>query len=135
MGGVDVVIDRVVLVLVAIHGVRGGTLLGEMDNRVRPVLRKPTFSLIVLSDINDVTMDAASCLYMPDADAFVNGFHRRQRLHTEPGVDGTAREIIEDVDLMTRNRQVKRCRPANETVATQDCNLHDGFSAGSRRVS
>ena len=51
-------------------------------------------------------------------------FHRRQRLDAKLRIDPAAREIVQNMDLVTLIRQMKRGRPTNETVTTENSNLH-----------
>jgi hypothetical protein len=72
-----------------------------MDDGLRPVLGKPVFQkLVVLGEVDQIEMDAPPRFRMPDAGAFLNGVHRRQRLHAEFGVDPAPREIVENVDVV-----------------------------------
>jgi hypothetical protein len=136
VGGVDVVVDRVVLVAVAFHGIGRRTLLGEMDDCIRTMFSEPALEeLVVPGKVDQMEVDAPAGLGMPDPGALLDGVHRGQRLDTELGIDPAAREVVEDMDLVAALGQVERCRPADKTVAAQDCYLHDGVSAGFWNIS
>ncbi len=49
VGRVDVVVDRVVLVPVALHRIGGGPLLSEVDDRIGPMLRQPVLQEFVVA--------------------------------------------------------------------------------------
>ncbi len=125
MRGADIVVNSVILVPVALHRVGRSALLGEMDDRIRPVFREPLLQeLVVPSEVDQIEMNAAAGLGMPDAGALLNGVHRRQRLDTELGVDPAAGEIVEDVDVMPGIGEMQRGWPTDETVSTHHRNLH-----------
>src|SRR5580692_11384604 len=63
---------------------------------------------------------------------------RRERLHLKLVVDIPTAEVVQDRDVMTAIRQVKRCRPATESVAAKDQNAHSKLPlrcAGARKPS
>ena len=108
MGGVNVVVDGVVLVAVALHRVGGGTLLGKVNDGIRTVLGEPLLQeLVVLGEVDQVEMNAPASFGVPDARALLDRVHRGQRLDPEFGVDPPPRKIVEDMDLMPRVRKMQ----------------------------
>jgi hypothetical protein len=96
-----------------------------MDDGVRALLGEPVLQdLVILRQVDQVEMDLAAGLGMPDPGAFLDRIHRRERLHAKLGVDPAPRQVVDDVDLMPGIGKMQRCRPADETVAAHDCNLH-----------
>ncbi len=73
-------------------------------------------------------MDAAAGFGMPDAGAFLDRVHRRQRLDAEFGIDPAPRKVVENVDIMAGIREMQGCGPADKTITAKDCNLHVRFS-------
>ena len=69
---------------------------------------------------------------LPDAAALLDRVHGGERLHAELGVDPAAREVVDDVDLVARVREVQAGGPADEAVAAQDRDLHAGHSVRPR---
>ncbi|MCY1235447.1 hypothetical protein D9M72_480630 [compost metagenome] len=127
--GIDVVVDGVVLVPVALHRIGGGALFGEMHDRVRAMVRQPVLEqLVVAGQIDQVEMDAAASFGMPDAGALLDRIHRRQRLNTKFRVDPAAREIVEDMDVVAGVGEMKGRWPADETITAEDRNLHARIS-------
>ncbi|MNL51127.1 hypothetical protein D3C87_1742000 [compost metagenome] len=89
--GIDVVVDGVVLVPVALHRIGRGALFGEMHDRVGAMFRQPVLQKIVVAGkIDQVEMDAAAGFGMPDAGAFLDRIHRGQGLNAKLRVDPAA---------------------------------------------
>jgi len=123
--GVDVVVDRVVLVAVALHRIGRGTLFGKMHDGVRAMVGEPVLQeFVVAGEIDQVEMDAPAGFGMPDTRAFLDRIHRRQRLYAQFRIDPSAGEIVEDMNVVTGIGQMKGRGPTDETVAAENRNLH-----------
>jgi len=126
---VDVVVDRVALVPRALHGVRRGTLLREVDDRVGPPVADEVEKLVVvLCDVQTLEADLASGLLAPRGEPHAERSDRRQRRCLEFRVRVPPREVVDDQDLMASLRQMQRRRPAAEAVPTQDQYPHTNLS-------
>ncbi|MNW13596.1 hypothetical protein D3C71_2115940 [compost metagenome] len=76
---------------VALHRIGGGALLGEMHDRIRAVLGEPVLEeFVVAGKIDEIEMDAPAGFGMPDAGAFLDRIHRRQRLNAKFRIDPAA---------------------------------------------
>ena len=65
---VDVVVDRVALVPVRFHGVGGSTLLGKVNDRIRPVIGNPPFQFrIIFPDVEFVEIQRAVRCLSPES--------------------------------------------------------------------
>ena len=118
---VDVVVDRVALVPRALHRVRRGALLGEVDDRVGlPVEQQVEQLAVVLGDVEAVERDLAAGQLAPRRQARADRPDRRQRLGLELDVGVAPREVVHDRDLVAAGRQVQGRGPAAEAVSTEN---------------
>ena len=123
--GPDVVVHRVALGRRGPHRVRRRPLLSEVHDRVRPQLGQHRNELVVLG--GQVQADEADLLagdLFPDPDPLADRPDRRQRLDLQVDVDLATAQIIDDGHIVATVRQVKRGRPATETIAAQNQNAH-----------
>jgi hypothetical protein len=78
-------------------------------------------------------VDAAAGFGVPDAGAFLDRIHRRQGLDAQFRIDPSAREIVEDMDLMTGIGEMERGWPTDESVATHYRYFHEIFPSAPNR--
>ena len=122
---IDIVVDGVILVAVGFHRIGGCTLFGKMHDGFRAVFAQPRLEqVIVAGDVDQMKMDAPSGFLMPDAGALLNGIHRGQRLDTQFRINPAAGQIVDDVDVVTLLRQMKRRGPTDKAVTTKNCDFH-----------
>ena len=120
VGGVDVVVDGVGLVQVALHRIGRGALLREMDHGIRPPLPQPGLEPFVFGgDVDVLEAERLAARFAPDAAPLLNGIHRRERLHAELGVDPAPTQVVHDGDIVPLRREVQRRRPADEAVSAE----------------
>src|SRR5262249_31386905 len=123
--GADVVVDRVPLGGGGAHRVRRGALLGEVHDGVRPLLQQDVHQPVVLGgDVNVHEPDLAAGDFLPGPQPRPDGLDRGERFHFELNVDLPTAQVVEDRDVMTVVRQVKRRRPAAEPVSAKHQNAH-----------
>ena len=123
--GPDVVVHRVALGRGGPHRVRRRPLLGEVHDRVRPQVRQHRDQPVVLR--GQVQADEADLLagdLFPDPDPLADRPDRRQRLDLQVDVDLATAQIVDDGHIVAAVRQVKRGRPATETIAAKNQNAH-----------
>lgn len=123
--GVDVVVHRVALGPRALHRIRRGALLGEVDDGVRVLgvdeLQQPR---VVVGHVDAVEADGLAGDFLPRLQPFVNAADRGQRLGFELGVDGAPGEVVNDVHVVALVGQVEGCGPTAESVPAKNGYLH-----------
>ena len=101
VGRVDVVVDGVTLVPRALHRVRRGPLLGEVDDGVRLVLQEQVEQLaVVLGDVEAMERDVVSGQLAPSGQTGTERRDRRQRLRLELDVGVAPGEVVHDRDIV-----------------------------------
>ncbi len=121
VGRVDVVEDRVALVPRALHRVRRGALLGEVDDRIGLVVGQQVQQHpVVLGDVEPMERDLTAGQLAPGRQARPDRRDRRQRLGLELDVGVAPRQVVDDLDVVARGRQMQRRRPSTEAVSTED---------------
>ncbi|MPM27837.1 hypothetical protein SDC9_74351 [bioreactor metagenome] len=126
VGGVHVVVDRVALVPGVLHGVRGGTLLGEVHHRVGPLeLEQGQQAVVVLGQVDVAEPDLLARHLTPGRQSVLDRGDRGERLGPQLLVDRAAGQVVDDDDLIAPVGQVQCGRPATETVAAEDQNFHN----------
>ena len=102
VGGVDVVVNGVALVARALHRVRRGALLGEVDHGVGlEVLEECKQCVIVLGDVDVFEADLFAGNFQPRGQALVDRRNWRQRLGAKLAVDAAARQVVHDRDIVS----------------------------------
>jgi len=105
----------------ALHRVRRGALLGEVDDRVGPPVRQQRDELVeVLRDVEVVGDDLAAGQLAPGRDAGGQRLDRGQRVGAQLEIGLAAGEVVDDADVMAVGREVQGGRPSAEAVAAQD---------------
>ncbi len=118
VGGVDVVVDRVVLVPVALHRIGSRALLGQVQDGVGTQITEPTLQTrVVAGDIDAFETYIVSGKFPPDAPTLLNGVHRGQRLHPKFRIDPAPAQVVGDEHFEAEIGEVQRRWPPNEPVS------------------
>jgi hypothetical protein len=105
----------------ALHRVRRGALLGEVDDRIGAPVRQQRDELVeVLGDVEVVGGDLAAGQLLPRGDARGERLDRRERVGAQLDVGLAPGEVVDDADVVVVGREVQRRRPSAEAVAAQD---------------
>src|SRR5919112_34016 len=125
VGGVEVVVHGVALVIAGLHRVGCGPLLGEVDDRVRlPLEEQVQKLLVVLGDVDVVEVDPVAGQLLPDAQALAHRTNRGEGLTLQLDVYLAPGEVVDNCHLVALRREVQRGWPAAKAVAAQNEYLH-----------
>mmetsp|Transcript_26496 Transcript_26496/g.56778 ORF Transcript_26496/g.56778 Transcript_26496/m.56778 type:complete len:324 (-) Transcript_26496:53-1024(-) len=124
VGSTDVVVNGESLGLGILLGVRGRALFGEVNNRVGLfVLDQLNKKVVFFGDIDVVEGNILSRNLLPCGDTCLRAGNRGQRITSQIEIDLSSAEVVDNDDIVTLVRQVKRSRPSAETVSSQNDNL------------
>ena len=123
MGAIEVIPHGIPHFLRTFHGIGSCALLGEMDDRRRPLIFQEFDELgIIRAERQIVKPNRLAGYIRPLREPYLRRLNRRQGLRPQFDVDLAPRQIIDNGDVVSDRREMQRGWPAAKTIAAEDQN-------------